>query len=107
MFSTPRGVENDMIKAKITDKDALEMLEIKRLCSYLYGEEWVNLGIWGKRADIFSKKIDGREWELLVPHNDEIADYANVMAEIISILATVEDRSELDVFEDLGGNIGA
>ena len=46
---------------------------------------------------------DGRRWEILCPHRDTIADYAESMAEAIAIFATVEDRSQLDVFHDVAG----
>ena len=42
-----------------------------------------------------------RNWEILIPISDAVADYAESMAESIAILATVEDRSQLDVFYNI------
>ena len=37
----------------------------------------------------------------MVPHRDTIGGYAENMAESVSVLAAVEDRSQIDVFHDL------
>ncbi len=93
----------------IKDKAALSRLSILSLRSYLNSRGWKNEGPWGSRpANVFSKEHGGRIWELLVPIRDTIADYAESMAETVAVLATVEERSELDVFQDLlatGGDV--
>jgi hypothetical protein len=43
----------------------------------------------------------GRLWEISVLTRDDLADYVSRMADAVGILARVEDRSELDVYEDL------
>ena len=93
----------------IKDKDALSRLSILSLRSYLNSRRWHNEGPWGSRpATIYSKEHGGRSWELLVPLRDTLADYAESMAETVAVLATVEERSQLDVFQDLiatGGDV--
>ena len=45
---------------------------------------------------------------MIVPIRDTLADYAESMAESVAVLATVEERSQLDVFQDLiatGGDV--
>ena len=41
---------------------------------------------------------DGRDWEIVIPLRDTVADYAEFMAEAVAVLAEAEDRSQLDVF---------
>ena len=89
---------------QIRDRAALSSLSIVSLRSYLNSCGWNNEGPWGKRpATIYTKEHGGRSWEILVPARDTIADYAESMAEAVSILASVEERSQLNVFYDLRG----
>ena len=89
---------------QIRDRAALSSLSVVSLRFYLNSHGWNNEGPWGKRpATIYTKEHGGRSWEVLVPARDTIADYAENMAEAISILAIVEERSQLDVFYDLMG----
>ena len=72
------------------------------LRAYLNSRGWKDEGTWGERpVTIFTKDHDGRTWEILVPHRDTIGGYAENMAETVAVLATVEERSQLDVFYDL------
>lgn len=90
------------MKAQIRDKQALLSISIKGLTSYLQTREWINEGQWGNRpAIIYTKKHAGRPWDILVPTDTDVADYAIGMAETLEILATIEDRSQLDIFNDL------
>ena len=68
---------------------------------------WHDLGQWGERpATIYSKEDQGQTWEVLVPTRDTIADYVESMSDTVAILASVEQRSQLDVFYDLSA-VGA
>ena len=87
---------------QIRDRDALSTISIVSLRAYLNSRGWTNAGVWGERAiTVFAKEHDGRTWEVLVPHRDTIGGYAENMAESVAVLAAVEERSELDVFNDL------
>ena len=89
---------------QIRDRAALSSLSIVSLRSYLNSRGWENEGPWGQRpATIYAKAHSGQNWEILVPVRDTIADYAESMAEAVSILASVEARSQLNVFYDLMG----
>lgn len=91
--------------AQIRDRKALERLPIVNLRSYLSSHGWTNAGPWGERpATIYSKDSGGTIWEVLVPTRDTVADYAESMAESISVLAEYEERSQLDVFQDLSAS---
>ncbi len=91
------------MKVQIKDRDALSSLTTSNLRSYLLSRGWADNGFWGERAIIYGKEYAGRDWEILIPLRDTVADYAEVMAEAVAVLATVEERSQLDVFHDLAG----
>ena len=87
---------------QIRDSAALSSISIVSLRAYLNSREWTDAGVWGERPiTIFAREHDGRTWEILVPHQDTIAGYAENMAETVAVLAEVEGRSQLDVFYDL------
>ena len=87
---------------QIRDRKALAKLPVVNLIAYLNSRGWNNAGRWGERpAIIYTKEHGGRNWEVLVPLRDTVADYADSMAESVAILAEVEERSQLEVFHDL------
>ena len=87
---------------QIRDRAALESLSIVSLRSYLDSTGWTNQGPWGQRpATMYSKELRGRNWEILAPTRDTIADYAEAVAESVAVLAETEERSQLDIFNDL------
>lgn len=89
---------------QIRDREALSSLPITNLRAYLVSRDWSDQGHWGERpATIFVKERDGQDWEIIVPHHDTVAGYAEGMAEAVAVLAAVEERSQLDVFADLAG----
>ena len=86
---------------QIRDRAALSSLPSSNLRQYLKSHGWKDAGKWGKRATIHTKKYGRRNWEILIPISDDVADYAERMAESIATLATVEKRSQIDVFYDI------
>ncbi|MCY4556994.1 MAG: hypothetical protein OXF79_11565 [Chloroflexi bacterium] len=88
---------------EIRDTAALSSLTTLNLRAYLQSRDWNNVGRWGNRATVHSKASGGRTWEILIPLSDAISDYAEFMGEAIGTLATAEQRSELDVFNDVTG----
>ena len=92
------------MNVQIRDRAALSSLSLASLRAYLDSRNWSNHGRWGERpATIFAKEHGGRTWEIIVPHQDTVAGYAEGMAEAVAVLAAVEERSQLDVFHDLTG----
>lgn len=89
---------------QIRDRAAMDALPIVNLRAYLNSQGWIDIGAWGERPiTVFAKEEGERTWEILVPHTDNIGGYAENMAESIAVLATVEDRSQLNVYYDLLG----
>ena len=87
---------------QIQDRIALSSLSIVSLRTYLISRGWTAEGTWGERpVTIFATEHERRTWEILVPHRDTIGGYVENMAEAVAVLASVEQRSQLDVFNDL------
>ncbi len=87
---------------EIRDRAALGSIPIINLRTYLISRGWMDSGKWGERPiTLFASEMQGRTWEILVPLRDTLGGYAENMADAISVLAAVEERSQLDVFNDL------
>jgi hypothetical protein len=91
------------VKVTITDKDALRALSWRAVEAYLDAA-----ADWQRADDIPGKSVvyqhtdkTGRLWEIIVLLRDDLADYASRMGDAVSRLARIEDRSELDVYDDL------
>ncbi len=90
------------MKVQIRDSAALSSISISSVRAYLNSQGWTDAGIWGERPiNVFATERHGRTWEILVPHRDTIGGYAENMAETVAVLAAMEDRSQLDIFNDL------
>ena len=88
----------------VTIKDAKLLRQLSHIAvkAYLASQGWHEKGSFGKYASIHTHaNTSGEEWEILLPNQSQIADYAARMADVLSILAQVEQRSELLVFGDL------
>ena len=89
---------------QIRDRAAMMSMPIINLRSYLNSNGWDNQGQWGSRpAVVYSKECAGREWEIILPTRDTLADYAENIAEAVAVLATAEERSQINVYYDLQG----
>ena len=89
---------------QIRDRGVLSSLPILSLRAYLASRLWRDAGSWGQRpATIYMKEKSGVAYEVIVPSRDTLPDYAEVMAENIATIATVENRSQFDVFNDVVG----
>ena len=90
------------MKVQIHDRDALSSISIASLRAYLVSAGWDIQGQWGERpATIFAKEFDERTWEIVVPHHDTVVGHAEGIADAVTVLAEVEERSQLNVFDDL------
>jgi len=97
------------MKVAITDKEALRVLSWKSVKTYLDGAGWQQVeDVPGKSVAYQHRDEDGRLWEILVLLRDDLADYVSRMGDAVSILARVENRSELEIYDDLvalGANV--
>ncbi|MDE0021191.1 MAG: hypothetical protein OXT69_07395 [Candidatus Poribacteria bacterium] len=90
------------MKVQIRDRDALLSLPLRNLRSYLKYRSWKDEGQWGKRpASFYTFERGSQRWSVVVPYKDTSPGYAERMAEAVTALAEVEERSQLDVFYDI------
>ena len=79
-----------------------DAISISSVTAYLKANGWRDAGLWGRRPiTIYSIDRDNAAYEVLVPHEHSIADYADNMRRTILVLAEVEDRLPMDIFHDL------
>jgi hypothetical protein len=90
------------VKVTIRDKDALTALSWVGLKTYLESKGWKPVDDISDKAVVYQRRVKKtRYWEILVPLRTDLADYAARMGDAVRTLGRVEDRSELDVYEDL------
>jgi hypothetical protein len=94
-----------MIRAHITDREALEALKPERVRSYLEAKGWRSIG-GAKSFDLYRHERNGDRFEALLPIDPDCRDFARRMSELLRVVALVEDRSELEIIMGMGGNIG-
>ncbi len=88
------------MKLQLTDQDAFRHLPWVDLKSYLDNQEWRQVERIGDKALVYVPAGESTT-EILVPIRDDLADYASRMADAIHILAELENRSALTVYQDL------
>jgi hypothetical protein len=91
------------MKVRIEDKEALQALSWKALRAYLdRAKDWQYAEDIPNKAAVYQHTGKGqRLLEVVVPLRNDFADYAARMGDAVGTLARVEDRSELDVYQDL------
>lgn len=89
------------MKIDIPAHEIASSLPLRSVLSYLRSDGWRKVGPWGDLAVIYAKDIGGRECQVLLPLGDSLSDYADVMERLVTVLAEVQERSEIEVFADL------
>lgn len=85
------------MRARITDSAALRKISPSQIMAYLRAKGAKQVGTFLDRAGIWAL---GKE-EFLVPSAAEFADYAYRVADILAALERVEERSQLEILDDL------
>ena len=85
------------MRARITDSAALRKISPSQIMAYLQARGAKQVGNFLDRAGIWAL---GNE-EFLVPVAAEFADYAYRVADILAALERVEERSQLEIMDDL------
>ena len=85
------------MRARITDSAALRKISPSQIMAYLRSEGAKQVGKFSDKAAIWTL---GKE-EFLVPLAAEFADYAYRVADILAALERVEERSQLEIMDDL------
>lgn len=90
------------MRAEITDRAALRSLSAIDFRAYLGQQGWREIGRIGDKATVHTRAdATGREWEILLPVREAVADFPERMAEAVAAVAHVEGRSQPEVFADL------
>lgn len=90
------------MKVNIVDTPALSQIRPRDVGIYLRRRGWIqSYQIANKLADVWRKSVGEAEEETLVPTVRDVPDYAERVARILSQLAKVEGRSQLDLWTDL------
>lgn len=90
------------MRVTITDKEALRALSWKAVKKHLDAAGWRQVeDVSGKSVAYQYTDEDGRLWEILVLVRDDLADYVSRMGDAVSTLARIEDRSELEIYDNL------
>ena len=84
------------MKATIRDFDAIRIIRPVDVTAYLRQAGWAELNQDGSRA-IWTRN----DFEVLVPLNSNFRDFGERLAELLQTLSVAEDRSQLELFEDL------
>ncbi|WP_292233245.1 hypothetical protein [Mesorhizobium sp.] len=87
------------MKTRILDEAALRAISPAGLRAYAQAEGWNPSGPFGKHSHIYVSSKNGEE--LIIPATSSLGDYANVVSEILALLAKNESRDELQVYRDL------
>ncbi|PQO46166.1 hypothetical protein [Blastopirellula marina] len=86
----------------IRDPDAIRSLRPLEVVTYLRSHSWkLQREVPNSKASIWTTAIEEEEYEVLVPFDISIRDFATRMAELLETLAIVEKRSQTQIFSDL------
>lgn len=88
---------------QIKDAEALRRVNPPALRAYLESQSWISRETWRGRIMIWTKEYAGEVRQILMPLHEDSGSYATRIYEAVSLLAELEDRSQLDVYYELMG----
>ena len=95
-------VRGTPMRVELTDQAALRRLPWEGLKSYLDAQGWRQVDHIGDKALVYvPDETETEAVEILVPTRYDLGDYVSRMAEAVHILADLEHRSALDVYQDI------
>jgi hypothetical protein len=89
-----------MIRAQVTDRDALAARSPTELAMYLRANGWVTRDRAGSSVQ-WVKPVGDEEFEVLQPQESTIRDYPLRVRDLLAVLAAAEERSELEILGDI------
>jgi len=89
------------MKVTIRDERALASTRPQELVAYLRSRGWHEHGTYRQVAGIWRRAEQGEDFEILVPMDPELADFAARIADALETLEAVERRSQLDILRDV------
>jgi hypothetical protein len=89
------------MKASIRDNDALCSVLPLNTAAYLRTRGWVEVKREQHRYSLWNRKDDRGIFEALLPLEHQFRDYQARIAEILSTLEVVEERSQIEILRDM------
>lgn len=89
------------MKVDIRDVQAVQAIRPVDAALYLRGRGWMAPYAPAARAVTWHATLDGEDYEVLLPLDIELGDYALRMGDLLATLAAFENRSQLEVYRDL------
>lgn len=86
------------MRVRISDGKALREISPHSLAAYVKSQGWYPAEEYGDSSLVFEKSGFP---EIIVPKTSEIGDYEYSVSQVIAALSKIEDRGELQVFNDL------
>jgi hypothetical protein len=82
---------------KILDANALKQITPSALRAYAAAQGWRKTEPYGEHSDVYA--FEGKE--VILPGTELLADYAAAVSRVLSLIARVEERDELQLYFDL------
>jgi len=90
------------LKAIVCDSNVLLSVGPMEVAAYLRSHSWRQERLLGDRGTVWTAPSDhGDRYEILLPLDHSVADYAYRMADVLQTLAAAEARSQLQILSDL------
>jgi hypothetical protein len=89
------------MKVTVKDSETLEIVNLNQVRNYLQIHGWNEDKPFLENATLWHKPVAGEEFEILLPNQQNLGDYAARIREIIEILESVENRSQSEILADL------
>jgi hypothetical protein len=89
------------MKVTVKDSETIETVDLNQLRNYLQIRGWHEDQPFLENASLWHKLLAGEEFEILLPNQQTLGDYAARIREAIQILETVENRSQVEILADL------
>lgn len=92
-----------MMKATIRDAEILKAIDPSQVASYLEMKGWHRESLIPEKASIWTFADEAGEEiaEVLLPLNPRFRDFSARMSEVLQALESIEQRSQLEIFESL------
>ena len=88
------------IRVRIIDDEVLSNIDRYKLRAYLGRTGWMYIGETPNMGEWFEKFAGEQCYEIMVPF-EGMRDYKYRMYEMFQVLEEIENRSQLDIWEDL------
>ncbi|HLP91799.1 MAG TPA: hypothetical protein VK184_24830 [Nostocaceae cyanobacterium] len=89
------------VKTIVQDVDILKGIEPEKLKGYLLKTGWYEGKPFMNNATIWYNTPEKDDLEILLPNSQNLVDYVNRIAEVIETLAIFENRSQLDILNEI------